>query len=201
MPHVISFKPYDATALQDIVKMRMSTEEGELVLSEVAVKLAAKKVAAGSGDARLVLDVCRETVRRVRSGAGKDIMVVGQVMESRGGGGKAVETIRALPVVQQLAVVVAANAVTFGGKKRAGLGGLYDSFRRMCERVKVSVVRWDEFVEMCCGALVHQGVLEVAAGRGKKKSAEGRLVRLSVSVDDVRLGLEGKAFLPMLIAR
>lgn len=203
LPHVITFGPYDSEALQAIVGVHMK-EEGS-VLTPVAVKLAAKKVAAGSGDARLVLDVCRETIRRVREEGKSAVVVVASVIQKRGGESRAVEVIRELPVQQQLALCVVANAVALGGEKKATMERLYESFGRICERARVSGVGYDDFVDICNGALVHHGLVEVIQGRkgrGKRKGGSvEKMVRLSVPVEDIREGLEGRAFLPSLIAR
>lgn len=201
MPDLLPFAPYTSKALQDIVQQRVG-EEGKL--SKVAIQLAAKKVAAGSGDARLVLDVCREAQSQIASSDGSAIAVVSRIIQARGGLSKAVDAIRKLPVQQQLALCVAANVVLLGGKsaKKATLGGLYESFTRMCQRAKVGGVTFDEFADICCNALASQGLLDVAEGRGKKmKTIRSKLVRLKVEVEDVRAGVADKGFLPLLIAR
>lgn len=61
----INFQPYTWQQLQSIVEARIaSAKEGQpkdasQVLSEEAIKFAAKKVSSVSGDARRVLDICR----------------------------------------------------------------------------------------------------------------------------------------------
>ena len=202
MPELLPFAPYTSDALQEIVRQRIAADGA---LSKVAVQLAAKKVAAGSGDARLVLDVCREAESQVaRADGGSAIAVVSRILQARGGLSQAVDTITQLPVQQQLALCVAANAVIMGGKsaKKATLGGLYESFARMCSRAKVGGVTFDEFAEICCNALASHGLLDVAQGRGKKvRTIRSKLVRLKVEVEDVRAGVAGRGFLPLLIAR
>lgn len=203
MPHVIPFAPYDSQALHAIVQMHLVDDEK--ILTDTAVGLAAKKVAAGSGDARLVLDVCRESVRRVREKEGSAVAVVARVMQRRGGGSRAVEVIRELPVQQQLALCVAANAVSFGGEKRTTMEQMYESFERMCERARVGGVSFDEFADICSGALVHHGLVEVTEGRkGRGRKRGGvveKMIRLTVPVEDVKEGVEGRSILPSLIAR
>lgn len=207
MPDILPFAPYDSSALHKIVHERL-TVEGKL--SDVAIQLAAKKVAAGSGDARLVLDVCREAEMRVSGlGGGSAIAVVSSIIQARGGLSKAVGTIRQLPVQQQLALCVAANAVLQGdGKKNARkitLGGLYESFGRMCSRAKVACVSFNEFGDICCNALVSHGLLDAAEpkrrGKNTVRTLRSRLVRLKVPIEDVRAGVADRGFLPFLIAR
>ncbi|KAG6856532.1 hypothetical protein H0H87_003457 [Tephrocybe sp. NHM501043] len=64
----INFSPYKPAQLQTIVHARLKTvkdyleEDAQEALSDDAVKLAAMKVSAISGDARRVLDICRRAV-------------------------------------------------------------------------------------------------------------------------------------------
>lgn len=207
MPEMLHFAPYASAALQRIVEQR-PTEQTKL--STVAIQLAAKKVAAGSGDARLALDECRGAEMRVSEADGaRAIAIVSSIIQARGGLSKAVESIRQLPVQQQLAVCVAANAVLLGdGKKNAKnvtLGGTYESFGRMCSRAKVACVSFIEFGEVCCNALASHGLLDVAElkGRGKNsvKTLRSRPARLKVRIEDVRAGVANCRFFPLLIGR
>lgn len=219
MPSIVQFAPYNSEALRAIVRQRVQ-EGTHAGLTDVAVSLAAKKVAAGNGDARLVLDVCREAeavLRREGNAARNAISVVSTILNQRGALSAAVETIRQLPVQQQLALCVAANAVLFGdlktvskleGKKtlnrKATIAGLYESFSRMCARTRVPGVSFPEFADICSNALVHHGLLEVAGGRGRGKGSaktiRSKAVRLRVPIEDVRAGVAEKGFLSLLIA-
>lgn len=215
MPHILPFTPYNSNTLQSIVEQRLNaTGQLEANLDRIAISLAAKKVAAGSGDARLMLDVCREAQAEINRGEKSTscIAVVSSIINRRGGLSAAVETIRQLPVQQQLALCVAANAVTFSsdmgarkGKliKKATLGGLYESFGRMCSRVHVSCLSFPEFADIFCNALMHHGLVDVpskVSGKGAK-TLRGKAVRLRVPIEDVRAGVAEKGFLPLLIAQ
>lgn len=221
MPTVVQFAPYNAAALTAIVRQRLENASSPS-LSTVAVSLAAKKVAAGSGDARLVLDVCREAevaLQRGESGSLKAISIVSEILNRRGGLSAAVEVIKQLPVQQQLALCVAANAIVFGdegplapsqGKRvlnqKATLGGLYESFTRMCTRTRVQGVSFSEFADICSNALMHHGLLEVGGGRGGRgkgggKTLRSKAVRLRVPIEDVRAGVAERGFLSLVIVR
>ncbi|KAJ7040302.1 P-loop containing nucleoside triphosphate hydrolase protein [Mycena alexandri] len=88
----INFQPYTWTQLQSIVEARVaSAKEGQpkdasQVLSDDAIKFAAKKVSSVSGDARRVLDICRRAVELVheerRVAEIKDVNEVQKVMQN-----------------------------------------------------------------------------------------------------------------------
>eukprot|EP00178_Gracilaria_changii_P006708 TRINITY_DN217_c0_g1_i1.p1 TRINITY_DN217_c0_g1~~TRINITY_DN217_c0_g1_i1.p1 ORF type:complete len:536 (+),score=71.40 TRINITY_DN217_c0_g1_i1:2490-4097(+) len=209
MPYVLPFKPYESEALQSIVTQRLQAGSGS-GLDRIAVSLAAKKVAAASGDARLMLDVCNEAQARLgETPNAKAVALVAGIIDRRGGLSAAVDTIRQLPRQQQIALCVAANATMSGGSvktnKRATLGGLYEAFMRLCEKVHISRLSFCDFADICCNALAHHGLLDVPAGksRGSKsvRTLRGRAVRLKVPVDDVRAGVADKGFLPLLVKK
>lgn len=213
MPQVVSFPPYNASSLQKIAEQRVHNLDSS-ALTTVAISLAAKKVAAGSGDARLMLDVCREAQNEMkRNKQDKScVQVVSSILSQRGGLSAAVDTIRQLPVQQQLALCVAANAVFFSSRttsasgkmqKKATIGGLYDSFVRMCQRAHVSILSFPEFADVCSNALTHHGLVDIPlTGRGKSaKTLRSRAIRLRVPIEDVRAGIADKGFLPMLLVK
>lgn len=220
MPELFPFAPYDAVDLERIVSQRLgSKNDGDTscTLSAKAISLAAKKVAAGPGDARLVLDVCREAILQMQrqngsgSLAANGIVAVSTILNRRGGMSAAVDTIRQLPVQQQLAVIVAANAAISSScrtphsktlNKKATLGGLFESFTRLCARARVSCVSFADFADICCNALAHHGLVDTPPTRGKNtaRTLRTKAVRLRVPVADVRVGVADRGFLPLLIA-
>lgn len=209
MPHTILFTPYTSTDLQAIAEQKLQPSESHL--DTLAISLAAKKVAAGSGDARLMLDVCDEADMIMSKQGHRNttgITVVSSVISRRGGLSAAVDTIKKLPVQQQLALCVAANATTCSSastarvNKKATLGGLYDSFVRMCQRAHVSCLSFSEFADICCNSLVHHGLVDVplTSGRGKApRTLRGRPIRIRVPLEDVQAGVADKGFLPLLV--
>lgn len=217
-PTHITFRPYDATALAQMA--RAGVAGCTQWLPPVALLLGAKKVAAAGGDARLMHDVCRQTIACLRRGDGRSALsIMMSVATCKGAAAKAVATIAALPTQQQIAVCVAANAALFSDRqtatarpraraqpacmKRATLGGLYESFKRMCERVHVAVVEFDAFADFCCGALTQHALMDVTSKvRGKSVcTMAARPVRLRVTIDDVRAGVGDKAFLLKLVSK
>ncbi|CAN8065936.1 unnamed protein product [Agarophyton chilense] len=209
MPSVIPFKPYTSAALQSIVKQRLQAGDGS-GLDHIAVSLAAKKVAAASGDARLMLDVCSETQNRlIETPDAKPIVVVASIIDRKGGLSAAVDTIKQLPRQQQIALCVAANATLTlrfeKSKSKATLGGLYDAFVALCEKVHISRLSFSDFADICSNALAHHGLLDVPTGksRGSKyaRTLRSRAVRLKVPVEDVRAGVADRGFLPFLVKK
>lgn len=197
LPTVFTFHPYSSEQLQRIVQQRLGKTS---TVSVPAVKLASKKVAASSGDARAVLDVMREAITNGAGGIGAVARVTSSIAAC--GASNSAAIIRDLPVIQQLALCAAANAVTAAGsKKRATLGGLHAGFSRLCARAHVPVLPFADFADVCTNALAHHGLLDVPATKGKRaaKTQRGRQVRLRVAVEDVRAGVADKGFLPFLV--
>lgn len=200
LPETLSFAPYDSSALASIVRQRLA---GSDALSTSAVLLAAKKVASGSGDARLVLDVVREAASQSAAGGGSlaGVAAVSRLAATRGGTSAAAKTVNGLPVVQQLALCAAANAASAVGKKRATLGGLHAGFTRLCARARIAPLPFADFADVCSNALAHHGLLDVPATGPRRgaKTQRGRQVRLRVAVEDVKAGVADKGFLPFLV--
>lgn len=211
MPEILSFRPYTSSNLQSIVSQRLQRAH-HTVLDPIAISLAAKKVAAGSGDARLMLDVCNEAHSRLLENSNeKAISVVSTILNNRGALSAAVDVIKQLPVQQQIALCVAANATLLPSKSgalrsKATLGGLYQSFVSLCAKVHVNGLSFNEFADVCCNALAHHGLVDVPQRRGRgstasAKTLRGRAVRLKVPVEDVRAGVADKGFLPLLVKK
>lgn len=227
MPEAIPFPAYDAHTLQDIAR---KVVHGSDNVPPVVLALAAKKAAAAGGDARFVAEVVRQAVGHVQMhGAAGAAGVVASAAAAKGASSNAMVTIQGLPVVQKVALVVAANAAVWNesrpntgkgklvAEKRATLGGLYESFQRMCERLLISSLPFADFVDFCSGALVHHGLLDVASqsrkgGRGKSSkttcvygqgsvASAKNLVRLRVSVRDVRDGVSDVPMLDKLVCQ
>lgn len=213
MPEMLPFAPYTAPALQAIVQQRLAgASTDNTMLSGGAILLASKKVAAASGDARLVLDVCREALTTLRESGGDAVSIVSSMLQRRGNS-HVVQVIRDLPVQQQLALCVAANACTSLDNasaqsrpsllKKTTMGGLHECFTRMCARARVRALSFADFVDICSNALASHALLDVTPLRRRKGTQDtqrNRQVRLRVPVDDVRAGVADKGFLPFLVA-
>ena len=76
----ITFQPYTHKQLQEIVLSRL---KGVRAFDQDAIQLAARKVAALSGDARRALDICRRATELAEAeGSGKDCLVGMKHMDS-----------------------------------------------------------------------------------------------------------------------
>lgn len=207
-PTTITFSPYTSSTLIQLIKPILSLSTAGINIPPLAVSLAAKKVAVSGGDARLMISVIRQTISLLKNGDKRSaVSIVSSVATNSSC--KIISMIDSLPIHQQITVIVAANAVTLAGngntgmkrvRRRATLVGLYDSFKRMCERVNVRPVEWQEFTDFCTGALTQQAVLDVSHSRAGKSKGCGTLaskqVGLRVGVDDVKAGIERR---PMLL--
>jgi Cdc6-like AAA superfamily ATPase len=209
LPVTIPFRPYTAEELADIVRVRLEDADDVDALPALAISFSAKKVAASSGDARLLLDVCREAVLSLRRQPGTSALgVVAGIFSRRGRASAAVDIIRGLPVQQQLALCVIANAekrfvaVAICGDgsrtakgaavkkaamvKKITLGALYNSFASMCQKASVSAVGFSDFADICCNSLAsNHNLVDVTdvKKRGSKMASgsaalRGKLVRL-----------------------
>lgn len=196
-PVVLQFLAYGADALARIATVEASSAVA--ALPRLAVTLAAKKVAACGGDARLMLSIIRQAYSATSGnsstpggGAKKSaVAIVAAIATAKGSAqASAVETIRTLPIQQQLALVVAANAVTFADRdrnsskkmhqtttrpssspartmtskavvRRAGIVGLFESFKRMCARVNLPPPLFADFAELVSGPLTHHALVDV----------------------------------------
>jgi cell division control protein 6 len=158
-------------------------------LGAPAIALAAKRIAASSGDARAMLDVCREAVRQLethdsavaspaRSAAA--VRCVASILARAGGASAAVDTIRALPLQQQLVLCAVARAeqrfsdTNSSAKPVEALSmvALYDAFRKMLAKIGLQggVLDFREFADVCCDILAGtHGLVHVVDG--KKQSS------------------------------
>jgi Cdc6-like AAA superfamily ATPase len=209
MPTIIPFRPYNADELIDIVRVRLEGAGETSALPALALSFAAKKVAATSGDARVLLDVCRESVLSLqRQPSTSALGLIANIFARRGRASAAVDTIRTLPVQQQLALCVLANAEkrfaavatsgdgskTIKGSsakaaamvKKVTMGTLYESFVAMCSKVSVPAVGFSDFTDICCNSLsANHNLIDVTdvKRRGSNKGCgsaalRGRIVRL-----------------------
>lgn len=183
MPRVHVFAPYTAPALAAILQARLGDSDA---ISSAAMKLTSRKVAACAGDARAALDMARQVAA---SSGGVSAVAALRTTKSYAA------TIRTLPVAQQLALCAAANAAA-NSKKKPTLGVLHAAFARLCSRAHVQALNFTDFADVCANALQHHGLLDVTT---RAKTMRSRQVRLRVAVDDVRVGVADKGFLPFLV--
>lgn len=222
-PAVIPFKPYTAKDLTTIVQARLShaCSDACAALTPVAISLAAKKVASLSGDARRMLDVCREAVLSLEENPDANAIVVISSILSRGSRvSAAVETIRTLPVQHQLALCCIANAekrlvaaakaghaFTAQTAKRITIGGLYDSFRAMCRKTSLPCIGVSDFTDTLEHLSSSHTLVQISAVKTKTKfgglsnrGERARQVRLgSISIADVQGGCSENPLLRLLV--
>lgn len=239
MPEIVAFAPYRAEALRDIAYERLGmlaggradeAEEAEeeeranattaakqsetpsasALLSQHAVELAARKVAAGSGDARAFLDVCREAVL-----AGGTLPAMVKLLSARGGASAAVDTIRSLPLQQQVvlcAILLCARSPWLSAPRGGSTAAsVHARMARVCRSARIATMPFPTLYEICSTSLMHHGLIDMheatvagsARRRGRGRGSEtARDVRigLRVSADDVRHALgECKFFGELLL--
>jgi Cdc6-like AAA superfamily ATPase len=225
-PRVVTFRPYTAAELTAIVHARLADAGVDADLHAVAISLAAKKVASMSGDARRMLDVCREAMLALE--AGDDVSAIGAVSQILARGGRssaAADTVRTLPVQHQLALCCVANeekrmaaaAATVRGGSAAALagraatvGGLYESFKSTCAKTSIPCIGLSDFADLLESLAGTHGLLDISAkGKRKRKRTafgpaagelRGKFVRLdSVSIADIQTGCRETPLLRLLV--
>lgn len=222
-PTVIPFKPYTGKDLTEIVQARLAhaCPDSCSLLTPVAISLAAKKIASLSGDARRMLDVCREAVLALEENPEANAIGLISSILSRGSrASAAVETIRTLPVQHQLALCCIANAekrlvaaeqmgqsLTAQSAKRITMGGLYDSFRAMCRKTCLPCIGVSDFADTLEHLSSSHALVQISAVKTKtkfgglaKRGERARQVRLgAISVADVQAGCSGNPLLRLLV--
>ncbi|XP_035826423.1 serine/arginine repetitive matrix protein 2 isoform X2 [Aplysia californica] len=184
----MTFQPYTFRQLEEIVASRM---KGLRVFDGDAIQLAARKVAAVSGDARRALDICRRSteIAELRS----EEENIDSPMVTMGDINKAVEemfcspkivAIKNLSVQEQMFLKAIVAEYQRAGIEEAEFKKLYDQHLTLCRFEGVHAPTMTELAAMCY-RLGSIRLLLIEAGRLDLCMR----VRLNVSQDDVMYAL------------
>lgn len=187
----MTFQPYTFRQLEEIVTSRMT---GLRVFDSDAVQLAARKVAAVSGDARRALDICRRSTeiaeRETESEGGRkeDVLVrIGHVdtaLKEMFSSPKMI-AIRNLATQEQLFLRAIVAEFQHSGIEEAEFGKLYTHHLTLCRFEGVPPPTTSE-LSAICWRLGSSRLLLVEAGRMDLHAR----VRLNVTPDDVLCALK-----------
>ncbi|KAL8597873.1 hypothetical protein ACOMHN_061406 [Nucella lapillus] len=180
----MTFQPYTFRQLEQIVLSRMS---GLKVFDVDAIQLAARKVAAVSGDARRALDICRRSTEIAEGeGAGDQLVQichVDQALKEMFSSPK-IMAIRNLSTQEQLFLKAVVSEFKHSGIEEAEFGKLYTHHLALCRFEGVPPPSASE-LSAICWRLGSSRLLLVEHGRMDMLMR----VRLNVSPEDVNCAL------------
>ncbi|PAA69398.1 hypothetical protein BOX15_Mlig012976g3, partial [Macrostomum lignano] len=183
----LSFSPYTRADLLAIVTARFAAAPAALAAETTdAVRLAAGRIAASTGDARRLLEVCRRSVEL--ADGSPTVRHVGEALKAATasplaavvGGSSSLATPdtpqRRLPLHLRL-TAAAALRLRRRGQRQATLAELDSSLRELCSARQMPPPLWDELPSYC-QSLHDTGVLRLT------KAAEARMSRVALRLDD-----------------
>ncbi|KAK6188873.1 hypothetical protein SNE40_004960 [Patella caerulea] len=187
----MTFQPYTFRQLEDIVTSRM---KGLQVFDDDALQLAARKVAAVSGDARRALDICRRSTEIAESShKGKGDILVGMLhvnsaLEEMFSSPKIV-AIRNLSSQEQLFLKATVAEFQRSGVEEAEFAKLFSQHLSLCRFESIQPPTTSELAGMC-SRLGSMRLLLVEHGRQDLHMR----VRLNISQDDVLYALRDSEY-------
>ncbi|XP_076462383.1 uncharacterized protein LOC143294790 [Babylonia areolata] len=187
----MTFQPYTFRQLEQIVMSRMS---GLKVFDVDAIQLAARKVAAVSGDARRALDICRRSTEIAEGGREEEragerlvqICHVDQALKEMFSSPK-ILAIRNLSTQEQLFLKAVVSEFKHSGIEEAEFGKLYTHHLALCRFEGVPPPSASE-LSAICWRLGSSRLLLVEHGRMDTLMR----VRLNVSPEDVNCALQAE---------
>ncbi|TRY62959.1 hypothetical protein TCAL_10883 [Tigriopus californicus] len=214
MPVQISFPPYDADEIFQILSDRLNQENANAdacLIKPTALKFLAKKIAAVSGDVRKALDVCRRAIevteiqnrkRRLQNGPPAEdqcidvpclVKIFNEVYSSRVTSSLQ-DNQSDLPL--QHKIVMSALLLLTRTAKEVNMGKLQETYTRICAKRQVPHLDVSELFSMC-------QMLELRGFVGLKrtKNTSTREAKIALRIDDneVEQALQDKALLSAII--
>ncbi|XP_046549284.1 origin recognition complex subunit 1-like [Haliotis rubra] len=187
----MTFQPYTFRQLEEIVESRM---KGLRVFEEDAVQLAARKVAALSGDARRALDICRRAteIAETEAKTKQTVIMIGMrhvdaALQEMFTSPKVV-AIRNLSKHEKLFLQAVVAEFQRAGIEEAQFSKLYTQHMSLCRFEGLEPPSTTELAAMC-SRLGSSRLLLVEHGRNDLHMR----VRLNVSQDDVLYALREKS--------
>ncbi|XP_067677790.1 origin recognition complex subunit 1-like [Haliotis asinina] len=187
----MTFQPYTFRQLEEIVESRM---KGLRVFEEDAVQLAARKVAALSGDARRALDICRRAteIAETEAKTKQTVIMIGMrhvdaALQEMFTSPKVV-AIRNLSKQEKLFLQAVVAEFQRAGIEEAQFSKLYTQHMSLCRFEGLEPPSTTELAAMC-SRLGSSRLLLVEHGRNDLHMR----VRLNVSQDDVLYALREKS--------
>ncbi|CAL51521.1 Methyl-CpG DNA binding [Ostreococcus tauri] len=203
-PQLVTFAAYDGNQLKELLKQRLAVLPFN-AFEDSALELCSRKVGAATGDMRKALNVCataidicvqeatKSTEEAHMAKGGVKIAHMARAL-SKTFSNPVVDSIRALPQMQQLVLCSAAKLFHSVGTVETTTGTLHDRYVVVCKTAGVKELSQGEFYNMCT-ALEDHALVKV----GKSGNDRMRKLKLQVKYDDVVFALQGVHFFRNLL--
>ena len=207
-PALVSFAAYDGAQLKVLLKQRLASLPFK-AMEDSAIELCSRKVGAATGDMRKALNVCataidlcvQEATRPTDDGSDQPAPAPGIVKISHMAralsktyASPIVDSIRALPQMQQMVLCSAVKLLKNAKTMETTLGALHDRYVLVCKSAGVRELSQGDFHTMC-SALADHCLLKIGNGNNDRL----RKVRMLVTEDDVIFSLQGVNFFRNLL--
>jgi len=207
-PALVSFAAYDGAQLKVLLKQRLASLPFK-AMEDSAIELCSRKVGAATGDMRKALNVCataidlcvQEATRPMDDGSDQPAPAPGIVKISHMAralsktyASPIVDSIRALPQMQQMVLCSAVKLLKNAKTMETTLGALHDRYVLVCKTAGVRELSQGDFHTMC-SALADHCLLKIGNGNNDRL----RKVRMLVTEDDVIFSLQGVNFFRNLL--
>jgi origin recognition complex subunit 1 len=191
----LTFQPYTFKQLEEIVKSRL---EGLKVFEPDALQLAARKVAAVSGDARRALNICRratevaeQRIIEIRKGAKKSEKLVGikdvDAAVTEMFSSPYIVAIRSASVLEQVFLKSIVAEFRRLGIEEATFENVYKQLVAQCRIEGLRTPNTSTVSDVCCRLYLSRLILVESGRLGLQQK-----IRLNISVDDVVFALQKK---------
>lgn len=208
LPQTVSFQPYTADQMYEIVMQKLQTLDEDPVLQPMAIKFAAKKCSGNTGDLRKLFDVLRSSIEIVELEQIKKRMSRAAAADAAADAAAAADTIAPRVTLAHVAKVFSTHMNSSSTKSRisnlnmqqkmvlcslvhrertdifqsqASLDDAYDYYTKLLSRKNaLASLKRNEFLESC-NALESCGVVNIAQGRSAGKTKHTvRLIKVNV---------------------
>ena len=207
-PAFVPFPAYVGHQLKVLLKQRLATLPFK-AFEDSALELCARKVGAATGDMRKALNVCAtaidmcvqdanapptgDTVATAKAVSVVKISYMARAL-SKTYASPVVDSIRALPQMQQMVLCSAVRLLKNAKTMETTLGALHDKYAAVCQDAGVKELPQGEFHNMCT-ALADHCLVKLGSANHERL----RKVRLLATEDDVLFALEGVHFFRNLL--
>lgn len=207
-PALVTFSAYDAKQLKVLLKQRLAALPFK-AFEDSALELCSRKVGAATGDMRKALNVCatavdicvQEATKISEDGSEAPASAKGTVKISHMAralsktyASPVVDSIRALPQMQQMVLCSAIKLLSSTHAMETTLGALHDRYVITCKTAGVKDLSQGEFHNMC-SALSDHCLVKI----GNASNDRLRKLRLLATRDDVEFSLQGVNFFRNLL--
>jgi len=205
-PALVSFAAYDGAQLKVLLKQRLASLPFK-AMEDSAIELCSRKVGAATGDMRKALNVCataidlcvQEATRPMddQPAPAPGIVKISHMARalSKTYASLIVDSIRALPQMQQMVLCSAVKLLKNAKTMETTLGALHDRYVLVCKTAGVRELSQGDFHTMC-SALADHCLLKIGNGNNDRL----RKVRMLVTENDVVFSLQGVNFFRNLLA-